>query len=41
MWSVDNPTAHVTAERLTRFAGDDSAGALPAAVATIASYVRG
>lgn len=41
LWSVDNRTAHVTAERLTRFAADDSAAAVPAAVATIASYVRG
>ncbi|GAA1693894.1 aldehyde dehydrogenase family protein [Microcella alkalica] len=41
LWSVDNRTSHVTAERLTRFAGDGSASALPAAVATIASYVRG
>ncbi|WP_169076952.1 aldehyde dehydrogenase family protein [Microcella alkalica] len=41
LWSVDNRTAHVTAERLTRFAADDSPAAVPAAVATIASYVRG
>lgn len=41
LWSVDNRTAHVTAERMTRFAGDDSVSALPSAVAAIASYVRG
>jgi acyl-CoA reductase-like NAD-dependent aldehyde dehydrogenase len=41
LWSVENRTAHVTAERLTRFAASDSIAAVPAATATIASYLRG
>jgi hypothetical protein len=41
LWSVNNRTAHVTAERLTRFAADDSLAALPTGVTAIASYVKG
>jgi acyl-CoA reductase-like NAD-dependent aldehyde dehydrogenase len=41
LWSVENRTSHITAERLTRFAAADSLAALPAGVSAIASYVRG
>lgn len=42
LWFVDNRTAHVTARRLTRFAGIDSwAIAAPIGAAAIESYRRG
>lgn len=42
LWYVDNTTSHVTARRLTRFAGIDSwAIAAPIGAAAIASYRKG
>ena len=42
LWYVDNKTAHVTARRLTRFAGIDSwAIAAPLGAAAIESYRKG
>ncbi|MFM2352669.1 MAG: hypothetical protein RLZZ608_75 [Actinomycetota bacterium] len=42
LWYVDNTTSHVTARRLTRFAGIDSwAIAAPVGAAAIASYRKG
>ena len=42
LWYVDNTTSHITARRLTRFAGIDSwAIAAPIGAAAIASYRKG